>query len=230
MEENKPIDGAEYITLEDAKRLKLPYFEGAAPGFHRLVYIPADNLLVIAVRYHREVAEVVAAVRIPDGDIRDVCHPDLILAYRHDVLYQIRIRRKSVRGVRRAGTTPGNPHVQAVAGYYCLHFVTPHHIFIVGSKAVTIHIMQFVTTQAWIYLTDILYKLYHHLLLESLLAQSIPVLIICLPALAKQPAEKAHGLAFDLLCGKLCYCLAPAFFLIGMLNIFSASSIITSLA
>ena len=33
MEENKPIDGAEYITLEDAKRLKLPYFEGAAAGF-----------------------------------------------------------------------------------------------------------------------------------------------------------------------------------------------------
>ena len=33
MEENKPIDGAEYISLEDAKRLKLPYFEGLAAGF-----------------------------------------------------------------------------------------------------------------------------------------------------------------------------------------------------
>ena len=33
MEEKKPIDGAEYITLEEAKRLKLPYFEGAAAGF-----------------------------------------------------------------------------------------------------------------------------------------------------------------------------------------------------
>ena len=30
MEDNKPIDGAEYISLEDAKRLKLPYFEGLA--------------------------------------------------------------------------------------------------------------------------------------------------------------------------------------------------------
>lgn len=28
VEENKPIDGAEYISLEDAKRLKLPFFEG----------------------------------------------------------------------------------------------------------------------------------------------------------------------------------------------------------
>ena len=33
MEENKLIDGAEYITLEEAKRLKLPYFEGVAAGF-----------------------------------------------------------------------------------------------------------------------------------------------------------------------------------------------------
>ena len=33
MDNKKPIDGAEYITLEDAKRVKLPYFEGLAAGF-----------------------------------------------------------------------------------------------------------------------------------------------------------------------------------------------------
>lgn len=33
MEDNKPVDGAEYISLEDAKRLKLPFFEGLAAGF-----------------------------------------------------------------------------------------------------------------------------------------------------------------------------------------------------
>ena len=33
MEEKKPIDGAEYISLEEAKRLQLPFFEGAAAGF-----------------------------------------------------------------------------------------------------------------------------------------------------------------------------------------------------
>ena len=31
--DDKPIDGAEYISLEDAKRLKLPYFEGLAAGY-----------------------------------------------------------------------------------------------------------------------------------------------------------------------------------------------------
>ena len=33
MEDNRPLDGAEVITLEDAKRLKLPFFEGLAAGF-----------------------------------------------------------------------------------------------------------------------------------------------------------------------------------------------------
>ena len=33
MEDNKLIDGAEYISLEDAKRLKLPYFDGRAAGY-----------------------------------------------------------------------------------------------------------------------------------------------------------------------------------------------------
>ena len=33
MEEKKPIDGAEYISLEEGKRLNLPFFEGAAAGF-----------------------------------------------------------------------------------------------------------------------------------------------------------------------------------------------------
>ena len=33
MDEKKLIDGADYITLEDAKRLKLPYFEQVSAGF-----------------------------------------------------------------------------------------------------------------------------------------------------------------------------------------------------
>ena len=33
MEDKKPIDGAEYISLKDAKQMKLPFFEGLAAGF-----------------------------------------------------------------------------------------------------------------------------------------------------------------------------------------------------
>jgi DNA polymerase V len=33
MEENQKIDGADYISLENAKRLKLPFFEQVAAGF-----------------------------------------------------------------------------------------------------------------------------------------------------------------------------------------------------
>ena len=74
------------------------------------------------------------------------------------------------------------------------------------------------------------YKLHDHLFCQALFRRCVLVLVISLPALAKQPTEKAHGLALDLLCGKLLYCLAPDFFLIGMLKVFSARSIITSLA
>jgi hypothetical protein len=41
MEDNKLIDGAEYISLEDAKRLKLPYFEGLAAGYPSIVRQPS---------------------------------------------------------------------------------------------------------------------------------------------------------------------------------------------
>ena len=33
MEENRPIDGAEIITLDEIKHLKLPYYEGLAAGY-----------------------------------------------------------------------------------------------------------------------------------------------------------------------------------------------------
>ena len=33
MDDNKPIDGAEIITLDEIKHLKLPYFEGLAAGY-----------------------------------------------------------------------------------------------------------------------------------------------------------------------------------------------------
>ena len=135
----------------------------AAPGFHRLTYIPADDFLGIAVRYHRQVAEGIAAIGIPDRNIGDVCHPDLVLAYRYEILYQIWIRRESVGGVRRAGTTPGNPHVQAVTGYYRLHLVTPHHIFIVGSKTLAIHVVKLLSANTGIQLAYILDELDYHL-------------------------------------------------------------------
>ena len=33
MEDNRPIDGAEVITMDEIRHLKLPYFEGLAAGF-----------------------------------------------------------------------------------------------------------------------------------------------------------------------------------------------------
>ena len=33
MEEKRPIESAEHISLKDAKQMKLPFFEGLAAGF-----------------------------------------------------------------------------------------------------------------------------------------------------------------------------------------------------
>lgn len=90
--------------------------------------------------------------------------------------------------------------------------------------------MQLRPSYAWIIRASLTNEPDNHLLCQELLAEGIPMLIISLPALAKQPAEKAHRLSLDLLRGKLFHCLAPDFFLIGILKVFSARSIITSLA
>ena len=54
MEDNKPIDGAEYISLEDAQRLKLPYFKGLAAGYpspanpdFKPIIIDADDQFIL---------------------------------------------------------------------------------------------------------------------------------------------------------------------------------------
>ena len=77
-EEKKQIDGAEYISLEDAKRLKLPYYEGLAAGFpspaadyqhesldlnEKFVYHPEASY------YVRVRGESMTGIGILDGDI-----------------------------------------------------------------------------------------------------------------------------------------------------------------
>ena len=117
-----------------------------------------------------------------------------------------------------------------VACYDVLHLVSAHHMLVVASESTQVDIMQLLASYAVVVCTYVLNKLDDHLLCKTLLLKRVLVLIIGLPALAKQLAEKAHGLTLYLLCCKLFYCLAPDFFLIGMLKVFSARSIITSLA
>jgi len=54
------------------------------------------------------------------------------------------------------------------------------------------------------------------------------ILIIRLLAYAKQLAKKPDTIASMILCVQVSYCLAPAFFRIGILNLASATLIISS--
>lgn len=56
------------------------------------------------------------------------------------------------------------------------------------------------------------------------------MLVISLLALTKQPAQFGDCISLRTLCVQASYCLVPAFFLTGMLNISSATSIIVSRA
>ena len=142
----------------------------AAPGLHRLAHVPGDDFLRVAVCNHREIAEGVAAVCAPDGYIRNVRDPYLVLAYGYDVLHQIGIGGQSVSGVRRTRAPPWSPHVQIVPGYDGLHLVPAHHILVVCAEALTVHVVQLFAAHAGIKPAYVLYKLDNHFFLEPLLA------------------------------------------------------------
>ena len=142
----------------------------AAPGLHRLAYIPADDFLCVAVCHHREIAEGIASVWVPNRYIRDIRHPQLVLAYGDELLHQIWICGQPVSGVRSAWMPPWNPHVQTIAGDDGLHLVPAYHILVVGTETLTIHVMQLLTAYPWVQPSYILYKLNHHFFPEPLLA------------------------------------------------------------
>ena len=90
MEENKPIDGAEYITLEDGKRLKLPYFESVAAGFPSPAGDYEHESLDLNEKFvHHTEASYFVRVRgesmiglgILDGDIDSSRHQKILIMY-----------------------------------------------------------------------------------------------------------------------------------------------------
>ena len=142
----------------------------AAPGFQRLAHVPADDLLCVAVRDHRQVAEGVFVIAEPYRDIGDVRHPELVLAFGDEFPGQVGICRQPVGGVRRAGTAPGLPHVQAVLCDDGFHLVTADHMLIAAAEALKVHVVQFRATDAWVKAACLLDELDDHLFLQPLLA------------------------------------------------------------
>lgn len=99
----------------------------------------------------------------------------------------------------------------------------------VAYEGVLVHIPEFRPSHTGIILANFSDILQCELLPGSLGMGCIRVvLIVSLLAYANQSAEALDAIASRVLCVQVSYCLAPAFFLIGSLNLASATLIISS--
>ena len=88
VEEKKPIDGAEYITLEDATRLKLPFFEGLAAGFPSpAIDYQHDSLDLNEIFVHHPEASYFVRVRGESMIGLGILDGDICLAARQEEIY-----------------------------------------------------------------------------------------------------------------------------------------------
>ena len=88
VEEKKPIDGAEYITLEDATRLKLPFFEGLAAGFPSpAIDYQHDSLDLNEIFVHHPEASYFVRVRGESMIGLGILDGDICLADRQEEIY-----------------------------------------------------------------------------------------------------------------------------------------------
>ena len=94
-----------------------------------------------------------------------------------------------------------------------------------------VHMPEFVTSDPWIFHPDILDVLQGKSL-SGRTGQNLGfvVFVICLLRYAKQLAKMLNLISFGVLRVQVLYCLAPAFFLIGMLNLASATLMSSSYA
>ena len=100
---------------------------------------------------------------MPYWDICDVSDPQLVLADGDDILYQIGIGRQSMSGVCRARTSSWDPHVQIVPGYDGLHLVPAHHILVISTEALAIHVVELLSANTRVYLAYVPNELDYHL-------------------------------------------------------------------
>ena len=189
-------------------------------------HTPSDNFLCVSVQYQRQIAEAIMFLIIPYGDIGDVADPNPVRCVWNKVLYQIRVNGESMCGIGRAGLTHPLPHLQPIFVHNALKTVATQGITSIEKAAV--HVPQLGSTYTRVFLADVLYERNSKFFLGGIAQNGVLViLIIGLLSNAKQLAQ-----TLDLIPGGVCavqpfHCLAPAFFLIGMLKRSSATFIIS---
>ena len=155
-------------------------------GFQRLAHTPADNLLRVVVCHDGEVAEVVLARLGVEADdhVGDVAHPQLVGTQGDEHLYQVRVQRQVVVGVRRTDAALALAHLQIVLVYDVVEAVVAHRVLI--AELLAVHTPEFAAANARITDTGAIDKLNDEGFLGKLAQRALAVLVVGLGGHTKQ--------------------------------------------
>ena len=134
-----------------------------------------------------------------------------------------------MRGVGCTRFPDSQTDLEIVLVDYSAEAISPYRI--ITAKLGLVHVPKFRSTYPRIKLADVFDVLQCELLPGGFReGRILVVLIICLLAYAKQLAKELDAITSTILRVQVPYCLAPAFFRIGILNLASATLIISSYA
>lgn len=169
----------------------------------------------------------IAIVVIHYDDVCDVANPQLVCCRGYVVLDEVGICRETMRRVRRARLLDAQTYLEIVLVDDAAEAVPADRI--VKAEVTLVHVPQLHPSDAGIFLPDVADVLEGKLLSGGLsMCRILVILIVSLLAYTKQPAKALDVISSRVFCVQVLYCLAPAFFLIGILNLASATLIISS--
>ena len=141
MEDNKQIDGADYISLEEAKRIKLPFFDGLAAGFPSPAMDYQHESLDLNEKFvtHPEASyfvrvrgESMIGIGLFDGDICLVDRQEEIYNGRNYSLFAVKTLDTSTKDKGYLRLMPANPDFKPIK-------IHPEDQFILQGKVTSIH-------------------------------------------------------------------------------------------
>ena len=199
----------------------------AVCGLQRRSHIPSQNALAVGVHDDGQEHETVALWRVGIlypyvGDIAD---PYVVGSHGDYALDEVGVGRQVVAGVRRAGRTWPPPQVESALVHDAAERVASHTVFL--GELATVHPPQFVHPYLRVFLPHSHHILHHKLLNGETCQQGVLVpLVKGLSCHTGQCTKTCDRISPHFVFVQPFDCPVPAFFLIWILNISSATSII----
>lgn len=208
-------------------------FESHPQSLHRILHIkrgtdaPSNYFLAVCIQNHGQVAEVALTIVPGNCDVGYIAYPQLVDSRRDIAFYEVQIGWQTMCRVCRARLPDAKSHLEVVLVDDAAEAVASD--WIVEAEVITVHMPQLKPSDARVFPADVTDVLEGKLLAGGLgMCGIFIVLVVSLLTHTKQFAEPPDTIASGVLRVQVPYCLAPAFFLIGILNFASATSIILS--